>query len=402
MDGPDTDADRHREASESHPVAITSLTTVEELATVKAFWSANAASVNADFDSFLVSLKARETVAGPHVLVLSRRGEPVALALGRRVRRHLSWKLGYIDVPPFPVEHLEFPSDGLIGVYDEAAATVLLGAVDAALAATGLPFAKFKSLDVTHPVHRALAEMAHTRSRDPVSETAVHWRLDLPASFDAYYQSRTKNVKNNIKTYRNRARKAFGEPLTLTCLRRTEDVEQAIRIAEQLTAKTYQRGLGVGFADTPQRRESWRLAAERGWLRVYVLEMEGKPVAYWAGPVYEGVFTVDFTSFDPEYSHYHPGQLALLSMIEEFCADPLVRQIDFGYGEAAYKSRFGSWSSTDANVIHFARSARGQAWRAVRMLVSGSHRMVRSALERWNLLDRLRTGWRTLARKTRA
>ena len=274
----------------------------------------------------------------------------------------------------------------------------MISAIDVSLAERGLSFAKFSQLDIRHPVYDALQGGGHRWSKDPIKETAAHWHLDVPETFDAFYKSRSKNVKNNIKTYKNRVKKAFGDNVQLECICRPEEVERAAEIAEHLTANSYQRGLGIGFNDTQTQRDEWRMAAERGWLRVYVLAFDGKPTAYWAGTVYDGIYTVNFTSFDPEYKHYHPGQVALLLMIEIFCSDQDVKQIDYGVGEAAYKKRFGSFWLSKADVYYFKVTMRGQTWRAVRFLVSGAHRFLRDGLQRWNLLSKFRAFWRSAAR----
>ena len=380
-------------------VDVNRLTDVASLESIGSFWRSLNVHIFADMDCVLRNLQ--NSRSKPHVFVLSKESRPVALALGVVALQRVSWKVGYLNIPKRPLRFLEFPPNCLIGSYDDETASALISAINVSLVDGGLSFARFSQLDVSHPISVALEGAEHRWSKDPVNETTVHWHLDLPETFDAFYKSRSKNVKNNIKTYRNRVKKAFADSVVLECIQRPEDVDRAADIAEDLTAKSYQRSLGIGFKDTPAEREWWQMAAKRGWLRVYILSLDGKPVAYWAGTVYDGVYTVNFTSFDPEYSRYHPGQVALLLMIEEFCEDEDVRHIDYGFGEAAYKKRFGNVSLTEADIYYFAASLRGQAWRVVRLSVSGAHGVLRSVLERWNLLDRVRTYWRSAARGTR-
>ena len=377
-------------------VEVSRLTDLASLETIGNFWRGLNVHIFADMDCVVRNL--RNSRSEPHVFVLSRESRPVALALGVVTFQRVPWKVGYLNVPKWPLRFLEFQPNGLIGAHDEETAIALISAIKASLAKRGLPFARFSQLDVSHPVSVALDNAEHRWSKDPVNETSVHWHLDLPETFDAFYKSRSKNVKNNIKTYRNRVKKAFADSVMLECISRPDDVDRAADIAESLTAKSYQRRLGIGFKDTPEEREWWRVAAQRGWLRVYILSLDGKPSAYWAGTVYDGVYTVNYTSFDPEFKHYHPGQVALIFMIEEFCDDQDVQRIDYGFGDAAYKKRFGNVSLTEADIYYFTASLRGQAWRTVRFSVSGAHGLLRTGLERWNLLDKVRTFWRSAAR----
>jgi CelD/BcsL family acetyltransferase involved in cellulose biosynthesis len=79
-----------------------------------------------------------------------------------------------------------------------------------------------------------------------------------------------------------------------------------------------------------------RLALTRGWLRLFVLRLDGKPVAALYGFRYKRVFYFYQSGFDPEYGKFSVGLvtmgLAIKSAIEEGAAE-----YDFLYGDEPYK-----------------------------------------------------------------
>ena len=75
------------------------------------------------------------------------------------------------------------------------------------------------------------------------------------------------------------------------------------RVAE----KTYQRGLGAGFADTEERRELVKIGLDRGWFRAWLLSIDDRPVAFWQGTAPGPVFFVNSTGFDPAYGSHGVG-----------------------------------------------------------------------------------------------
>ena len=56
--------------------------------------------------------------------------------------------------------------------------------------------------------------------------------------------------------------------------------------------------------------------ARAGWLRGYVLSLEGTPGAFWIGTLRNGVFVSDYLAFDPAFADYAPGIYLMVKAIE--------------------------------------------------------------------------------------
>ena len=105
--------------------------------------------------------------------------------------------------------------------------------------------------------------------------------------------------------------------------------------------------------------------------------------------------------YDPAFSHLSIGTYLQMRVIEDLCADPTVHTLDYGFGDAEYKRRFGTDSWEESNLLVFAPRPRALAinlWRSAVLAAVGA---TRTALTRAGVLDRIKQGWRRrLARRS--
>src|SRR5262249_40248357 len=94
------------------------------------------------------------------------------------------------------------------------------------------------------------------------------------------------------------------------------------------------------------------------------------------------------------YAQHRVGVYALMRVIEDACADPELRVIDFGPGDAPYKEQFSSRSTVERSIVVFAPSLRGRRINASRTAILGSALLARRVLDAGGLTDRVRSGWR--------
>ncbi len=160
-----------------------------------------------------------------------------------------------------------------------------------------------------------------------------------------------------------------------------------------MACKTYQRGLGAGFINNDETRRRLQLSGDRGWLRAYILYVDGEPCAFWFGTLYKETFHLDFTGYDQKYRKYEPGTILFVTMIESLCEDE-VKAIDFGFGDAFYKQRFGDSSWEEASVYIFGRTARGILLNILRTLTALIVLNAEKIVARYNLREKMKKWWR--------
>ncbi len=227
--------------------------------------------------------------------------------------------------------------------------------------------------------------------------------LDLPGSFEAFLSALSSSTRGSVKRYERKLTKEYGDNLEVRVFRDPSELDELFGQVSQIAEKTYQGGLGVAFTGDELQRSLTQLSMERGWFRAWVLSLDGTPCAFWHGEAYRGVFRIGVPGFDPSVGHLRVGNFVLMRLIQDLCADANVHTLDYGFGNAEYKRRFGSRSWQEEDVLVYATTAKGIRVNAARTSVLFSAALVRRALERGNVFDRLKRGWRRrLSESTKA
>jgi CelD/BcsL family acetyltransferase involved in cellulose biosynthesis len=91
----------------------------------------------------------------------------------------------------------------------------------------------------------------------------------------------------------------------------------------------------------PFHRELAREALARGWLRLWLLELHGRPIAAWHGFRVGSITSYYQAGRDPSYERLSVGFVLLAQSIRSAIAEG-ASEYRFGRGDEAFKSRFTS------------------------------------------------------------
>ena len=94
-------------------------------------------------------------------------------------------------------------------------------------------------------------------------------------------------------------------------------------------------------------REFSQAALDRGWLRLYVLRLDGEPAAYIYGFLYHGTFYFYQSGFDAKYDKHSVGLVTMGLAIKSAIAEG-AGEYDLLHGNEAYKSH---WSCDSRELI---------------------------------------------------
>jgi CelD/BcsL family acetyltransferase involved in cellulose biosynthesis len=348
---------------------------------------------DADIDFYLAFAASRPAFVRPYVLMLERGDELEAMLVARVEDVRLRAGVGYRTVFSARTRSITLVHGGLVGVDDENA-PVLLEALQQSLARREADVLFLPAQRTDSPLYRAALDALPAYRRQPFDGHGVHRALALPDTFDEFLRSRSKSTRDSVKRYRKKVERDLGAKLELRVYREPADIERIFADTEPVAALTYQRGLGVALADTPEQRALVEVGLRHGWYRVWVLSLDGRTIAFWPGSTYDGTFHVGTPGYDPAYGEYRIGNYLLMRMFEDLIADPDVHAVDYGQGDAEYKRRFGSESWEEADLRVFAPTPRALAINAVRSAVLGAAEGARAVLRRAGVLERVKRGWR--------
>jgi hypothetical protein len=347
----------------------------------------------------VASARARAGRDRPFALMLFDGEEPVAAAVGRVESRRLETRIGYVRAYAPTVRVLQIVPGGIVAI-DTSVLPPLTDALRATLADGEADALAVPALPVETDAFAALAGLGGPFERQRLIPTWTRRRLVLPASFEEFLASRSRKVRAGIRYDTKKLLDAHGDELAVEVFRDGSSLERIVRDLDTVARSTYQRALGAGFADTDERRLLLRVGLEHGWARPYVLYHRGEPIAYWLCSVHHDRITLNTTGYLPAYAPFRVGIYLLMRVIEDACADPALRVLDFGPGRSTYKQHFSSEGYEERNIVVFAPTWRGRRINLTRTAVLGIALLGRRAADSTGLTDRLRSAWRGYLRRS--
>lgn len=373
-------------------VRIRIINSLPEIEEIRACWASWDGHRDSDIDLYLHILRSTPEVVRPHIFVLYRDGHPAALFIGRVEERRVQFAVGYLKLFKPHVRMLVFANGALRGQASRENAQLFVAQIMHSLRQREADMAVLERVENNSPLFDYARRLPGFLARDHVPVITPHRTMRLPRSLEEVYRGLSRHHRKHVRREAKQFRNQFSD-LRIRCLRETTELDVAIRDIEETAKKTYQRGLGVGFANTSALRQRLHLEAEKGWLRAYILYVGDQPCAFSVGTVYHNTFYSNFLGHDPVYAKYSPGTFLFMRMIEDFCNEN-VRGVDFGFGDALYKQRFGNSVRNEARVHIYARTVKGFQLNLLRTVTALADRLAKKALEKTGLLPRIKRLWR--------
>jgi CelD/BcsL family acetyltransferase involved in cellulose biosynthesis len=379
----------------STPVRVEVVRTRDDLERLRPAWDDLPwGREEAAFEYFTTRLETRPEVIGPFGAVATVDGRLAGGIAGRLELRRLSTAVGY-KVVYAPLVRVLQVVDGGIALADSSALPALRDIVGEALRTGDADVATLPPLEVGSPEYEAFSSLGGTLTRQPFIAPWTRRRLTLPTTFDQFLASLSHKTRKGVRRDARHLASTFAERLTVEIVRGPDGAEQLIRDADRVARSTYQRRLGAGLADTPEQRALVGVGLEHGWVRGYLLYLDSSPIAYWLCSVFGDAMLLRTGGFDPAHAEDRVGIHLLMRVIEDACADPALRLLDFGPGDATYKQQFSNESRQERNLVLFAPSLRARRINATRSAILGPARLVRAGLDVANLTGRVRSSWRS-------
>jgi hypothetical protein len=358
----------------------------------------SAPALNADIDRYSSVVKSKGPATLPCVIVLCKNGTPEAMVIGRIEERPIACRLGYKTMLQPLMRCLTVIHGGVLGQPSEQMSARLCQELTRLLKQGEVDAVFFNRLRFDSPLYNQVrtGPAFLCRSRLPVVEP--HWRTRLPGVAEASVKSKSKSRKRYIRRYSKALEKACSGPVEMKCYRREDELDHVIDIAREISSKTYKHALNVGFRDDDVTRLLLTEAARRGRLRAYVLYAGGRPCAFEYGTEYRNTFFPEHIGYDPALSSCSPGTVLFIKVLEDLQQDLEVGMLDYGFGAATYKKRFGTEFWPEASIYIFAPRAYPVLVNVLRSSVAGLSWLMVLLLKSTGLTGWAKRQWRNLLR----
>ncbi len=370
------------------------------LESIRFLWEQWQTHPNADFDFFSAIVKSRPSVINPVALVIFKKDVPVGLVACRLEKVEVPISFGYMKFSRFKILQLTVVYGGLMGAWDEAAATAFIRHLRQLMRRDHIDAVHLTAMRHDHPVYKAAHRLVPFFLRNIVLKNNLHWWADLPDKSEAFLIKINRKHRAQLRSKERKLAERCGGTIQAKIFLTPEDVSLFCSVAEKIAQTTYLRGLGEGFYDNAEMRNRLDLAARKGWMRGYVLYANERSCAFWLGTLYRNSYFLDYTGFDPDFRDFAAGQILFIKMIEALYDEGGIRGIDFGFGDAIYKQRYGdrNWGESDLYLFN------STPVMFLANLTLKSTILLRLAAEktinRFNLFSRIKKRWRLSAEKS--
>lgn len=369
-----------------------------EVEEIRQIWSAWPSHRDSDIDLCQQVVWAREGVIRPHVIVVYRDGRPETIFVGWLERTVIALRIGYLRLGRIPSRALKFSYGGLLGKSSAENCDVIVESIIRSLRQGDADVALLRDLSADSPIYQKALSLPSFFARDHLAMPAAHHFMLLPDTIERVHLGLSTGHRKHLRSEAKKLQNDFKDRLRIRLFCESSELDSAIRDAEEIAQKTYQRELGFGFENTKEMRDLLGFLAQKGWLRIYVLYLGESPCAFSVGSVANGVYCCDYLGYDPKFGKYSTGTFLFTKMLEDFCRAGLTK-VDFGSGGGAYKERFGNLRLTEAPVSVFAQTPKGLFLNMLRTLTGAVEKLAKKALGKGDLLPKIKKLWRSRAAK---
>lgn len=339
---------------------VTVARTPAEVESLRPLWETlDVPDVDADLDYFLTVVDVDPDCIAPHVLLLERDESTPLLVVARLARQRFPLRLGYLRLFDLRATALVASFEGILGARSPEDLAEALAALNTELAEGVADLVLLQKVPVLSPLSTVVQRDVPPGARSLGMEVVRH-ALELPGSFEELLGRHSTRSRSRIRRELRQFRSTFGDRARLVRRDSPDERERMHADIDAVARTSYQEHLHVGSVGTALRRRLMDEAIDRGRLRSWILYLDGSPVAFWTGIAHQGTYFSLTTAYDPRHAEARVGYISMLDMFAACCADPAIDRVDFGPGDAEYKRRFASVSTTCHDVRIFSPRLRSR------------------------------------------
>ncbi len=355
---------------------------------------------NTDIDFYITIFKSRHNCLRPYILVIYQSDIPTTMLIGRIEYKHIKFRIGYKTIFSLKSRCLKILYGGVIGDNENVTSRFIVKRLLRFLSTERINLITFTQLNIHSQMYKAVKEVPFFLQRSFFDTVNPHWKVLLPGQLKDFLLRVNSHHRRRLKRLRKRLEKNFNGQVEFTCLKNKRDVARICENCEEIARKTYHRGMGVGFVFNKENSRRLNLMAEKEWLQVYMLFVNGDPCAFYISTIYKDTCFLNFTGYDSRYRKYDPGTALFLYIVEDLCQNKKIRKIDFGFGDALYKRRFGDINEAEASVSIYALNTLGIMFNVTHSMTNILNTFVKYVPGHVEKLRKIKKKWREyLARK---
>ncbi len=333
--------------------------TVDQIEEIRPVWermqnAEESPSIDADIDRYLSVMRAMNENVQPYVITLAKEGIPVAMIIARIQIHEIKIKLGYKSLLSPKLKSLTVVYGGILGEKNDHVSSLVVRVLIRQLREKKFDLVFLNHLKKDSNIFKLARKIPGIASRGYFPKYEKHWAISIPETMKLFYKSCSPNSRKQYKRCIRKLENDFPKKIRIVTYSQEDDLDEAVKYASQISAKTYQYQLGHGFTDDFRTRCLLKTAVEKGWLHVHILFVDDEACAFEIWFRYGKTYHGQMVGFDPKWKKWRVGTVLFLKTLELICDDSDMKKFDFGFGDAEYKQSYGNQQWKEASVYIFA------------------------------------------------
>lgn len=190
---------------------------------------------------------------------------------------------------------------------------------------------RLEPLDASAPVFEKIVEGLRLAGMRVHAEVSFgNWFQRITEGWDAYFQARPGAVRSTVRRMGRRLQK---DGATMEVIQSAADAERGLAAYERVYARSWKRsepfpGFIPGLV---------KLCAERGWLRLGIVWLNGEPIAAQLWIVAHGKASIFKLAYDAAHKARSPGTVLTAHLMRHVIEQDRVTEVDYLTGDDPYK-----------------------------------------------------------------
>jgi CelD/BcsL family acetyltransferase involved in cellulose biosynthesis len=190
----------------------------------------------------------------------------------------------------------------------------------------------------------------------PYLELCDSWE-EFEKSLSKKFRSILRKIERNLRT---------EGTVTFRELSKPDETEEFGRAVLEIERQSWKEAAGTSLTKNLKQERfhaDWmQVAAAKGWFRGYLLELNGIPIAYQNGSLYNNTFYGLKTSYKDGYRRFAPGNLVQRYLVERLCQDKVAYYDHMGICDS-HKMEWTDKFYTRSTFVLYKSTLRGWAAR---------------------------------------
>jgi hypothetical protein len=343
--------------SESSTLSVHVAKRHQEVEDLRPVWQQWTNGLDTDIDYFLQNQRNDWTILYPYVISIWNDEIPLAILVAHVKSRRASTIVSMVRIQGPRAKLLEIVPNGRLGPPSPEVARLIVNQLSKALR-DDADMLCFHRLPLESDLFHEVRQMPGVFVGKRVPHIFSYSRLALTTQPGRRSAALSGKIMREARRKASNLQRAYPAKVSFRCFSKPNEVDVGLWSAETISLAAWQHSLGCGFTDTFPTVEGYRFFARKGWLRIYVLEVEDRPCAYLLGQLHKKTFYCQRAGYHPDFAHYSVGSI-LTAWAFKSLAVSGAHHIDLGEGGQEHNRRLGCEEHEEGTVHVYAPTLRG-------------------------------------------